>query len=81
MARGAYPRLLETLMPDFIEKLPADIINGQSLHYVLKENGRYVLYSVGWNEMDDGGSVVRTRTGLVDPERGDWVWQTEAGGS
>jgi len=30
--------------------------------------GRFVLYSVGWNEKDDGG--VPGKTGL----EGDWVW-------
>ncbi|HTY88460.1 MAG TPA: hypothetical protein VMB80_13410 [Candidatus Acidoferrum sp.] len=77
-ARGSYPEQLDALVPQFIEKLPHDIINGQPLHYRRTENGRFLLYSVGWNGKDDGG-VVDTRIQLLfsKPE-GDWVWQYPA---
>ena len=75
LAHGAYPETLDTLSPKFIEKLPHDIINGQPLHYRRTDGGQFVLYSVGWNEMDDGGEVVLKKSGSVDQEQGDWVWQ------
>jgi hypothetical protein len=35
-----------------------------------------VLYSVGWNEIDDGGVVATNQSGQgVEPEHGDWVWR------
>jgi hypothetical protein len=46
------------------------------LHYRLKPNGRFVLYSVGWNETDDGGVVViDPKHGTVPRDVGDWVWE------
>jgi hypothetical protein len=74
--QGQYPELLSALQPQFIQKLPHDIINGEPLKYHRTETGDYVLYSVGWNETDDGGVV-----GVVKTEernslsQGDWVWR------
>ena len=75
LAHGEYPETLDALAPQFIETLPHDIINGQPLHYRREANGPFVLYSVGWNETDDGGQVVLNKNGSVDREKGDWVWQ------
>ena len=75
LAHGNYPETLDALAPQFIEKLPHDLINGQPLHYRRTEDGNFVLYSVGWNETDDGGKVVFAKSGRVDTEKGDWVWK------
>ena len=75
LAHGEYPETLDALAPQFIEKLPHDLINGQPLHYWRTEDGKFVLYSVGWNETDDGGTVVLTKSGIVGRENGDWVWK------
>jgi type II secretory pathway pseudopilin PulG len=88
LAHGEYPATLDVLAPQFIEKLPHDLINGQPLHYRRTDGpssqssdaagGKFILYSVGWNETDDGGTVVLTKTGSVDRDKGDWVWQYPA---
>jgi hypothetical protein len=78
LAHGNYPETLDALPPQFIEKLPHDIINGQPLHYRRTEDGKFVLYSVGWDEKDDGGKIVFTKSGSVDREKGDWVWRYPA---
>jgi len=54
---------------------PEDVINGEPLRYRRTENGRFILYSVGWNETDDGGKVVLTKDHNVNTEQGDWVWR------
>jgi hypothetical protein len=69
LAHGEYPKTLEELVPQFAEKLPRDIIGGQPLRYNGTADGRFVLYSVGWNGRDDGGMPGKTT------EEGDWVWQ------
>lgn len=81
LAHGAYPESLDALAPAFLQSVPHDVINGQPMKYNRTEEGGFVLYSVGWNQTDDGG-----RTGLIDTkspdskpgvkvENGDWVWQ------
>ena len=50
--------------------------NGQPLRYRRTDDGKFVLYSVGWNEKDDGGTVVISKGGsTVDTDEGDWVWK------
>ena len=85
LAHGNYPETLDALAPQFIAQLPHDLINGQSLHYRRTDDppsqgsgaasGRFILYSIGWNETDEGGEVVLKKSGSVDQEQGDWVWQ------
>jgi hypothetical protein len=75
LAHGNYPESLDALAPQFIEKLPHDIINGQPLHYRRTDDGQFVLYSVGWDEKDDGGQIIADKNGRVGWEKGDWVWR------
>jgi hypothetical protein len=69
LTNGTYPETLDALLPQFIEQLPHDIIGGQPLHYRRAEDGQFLLYSVGWNETDDGG------TASDKMDQGDWGWQ------
>ena len=78
LAHGNYPDALDALAPRFITQLPHDLINGQPLHYRRTDDGKFCLYSVGWDEKDDGGKVLFTKGGSVDREKGDWVWQYPA---
>ena len=75
LAHGEYPKSPDALVPQFITKLPHDIINGQPLYYRRTASGQFVLYSVGWNETDDGGEVDLNENGSVDRDTGDWIWQ------
>jgi hypothetical protein len=74
LAQGQFPATLEALSPDFISKLPNDVITGTAYKYRRTDGGKFVLYSVGWNETDDGGEAAMKR-GTPDPNNGDWVWQ------
>jgi hypothetical protein len=65
LAKGEFPESLEALVPQLVEKLPHDIINGQPLKYHRTDAGQFVLYSVGRNETDDGGTAPK-----------DWVWHS-----
>jgi hypothetical protein len=68
LAREEYPESLDALVPQFAAKLPHDIVGGAPLKYHRTADGRFVLYSVGWNEKDDGGVVSKS------VEEGDWGW-------
>ena len=79
LATGQYPEQLDPLVPRFIAKIPTDIINGELLKYRREPDGTFVLYSVGWNETDEGGEAGVTKSGAaVDPNKGDWVWRYPA---
>jgi hypothetical protein len=70
LAHGKYPETLGDLTPQFIEKLPHDIIGGQPLKYRRTNDGNFILYSIGWNETDDGGQFCSNPY-----DKGDWDWQ------
>jgi hypothetical protein len=79
LANGQYPDTLDALVPQFIETIPHDIIGGQPLHYRRTDDGKFLLYSIGWNETDDGGQPSPTvKSRGIDYARGDWVWPTTA---
>ena len=80
LTSGQFPETLEALVPKFMEKLPHDVINGQPLKYRRTDDGQFVLYSVGWNETDDGGQVGLTKSGNPDWQKGDWIWRYPAQG-
>ena len=75
LAHGEYPATLEALMPQYMDKLPHDLIGGEPLQYRRASGGNFLLYSVGWNETDDEGQMAPMKEGHMDLENGDWVWQ------
>jgi hypothetical protein len=77
LAHSQYPDSLDALVPQFIEKIPHDVINNGQLKY-LRSNDGFVLYSIGWDEKDDGGSTVMMKDGRTDPASSDWVWEYSA---
>lgn len=80
LARGAVPESLDALTPQCIAKVPHDAISGQALKYRRESDGLFLLYSVGWNETDDGGVAGLNQDGSVDTRSGDWVWRYPAKG-
>ena len=67
-ARGEYPATLAALVPQFIASLPTDLMTDEGLKYQRTDDGRFQLYSVGWNLKDDGGINTKDRMA------GDWAW-------
>ena len=54
-------------------------MTGGPYHYQLRADGTFFLYSVGWNQIDDGGTVVYQKDNpkLIDYKQGEWVWPTD----
>jgi hypothetical protein len=69
LSHGSFPDTLAALVADYGE-LPHDIMNGEAYHYKLNRDGTYVLYSVGWNQKDDGGQK-GPNSSMNYP---DWIW-------
>ncbi len=87
LANGRYPDSLAELTPRFVGKLPHDLFTGEPLKYRRTDDGRFVLYSVGWDGKDDGGMIAKRAVGKssqMDSSRGgwsspgDWVWPAPA---
>jgi hypothetical protein len=80
---GAYPDHLEDANHPGEKPIPPDLISGKPMGYRKTPDGRYVLWSVGFDQKDDGGKR------NLNPEAkqkkksdlsylGDWVWGYQA---
>lgn len=79
-ANGGFPESLNALVPKHLTEIPHDLVNGQPLRYRRTDDGNFLLYSVGWNEMDDEAEPEPRRYfnfGNAKPV-GDWVWRYPA---
>jgi type II secretory pathway pseudopilin PulG len=72
LAKGQFPEKLEALVPEFVARLANDLFTGEPYKYRRTDDGQFTLYSVGWDEKDDGGVTGKT---FYDEKHGDWVWQ------
>jgi hypothetical protein len=85
LVHGNVPDSLDLLVPQYLAKIPHDIIGGppspgsgvasQPLKYSRSADGSFVLYSVGWNGTDDGG-VVGYKTDADSNSYMDWESKT-----
>lgn len=55
---GGYPERLDDLVPTFLSEMPSDPFTGKPFVYERRGAG-YLLYSVGQNGVDDGGTDFR----------------------
>ena len=55
LRHGGPPPNLAALVPEFLESVPIDYMDGQPLRYRLEADGGFCLYSVGLDGQDDGG--------------------------
>ena len=53
----AYPDSLSVLQPEFLTKIPVDFMDGQPLRYHLTTDGRFTIYSVGLDCVDNHGVI------------------------
>lgn len=53
---GSYPESLSALVPLLLPRLPVDPFDGQPIRYRIRDDGRPMLYVLGANRKDDGGT-------------------------
>ena len=79
-----FPSALADLVPDYLNEIPTDPMDGQAMRYQLASNdeGGFRLWSIGPDRTDDGGSITHhpegpeaTSANLFDNRYiGDWPW-------
>jgi hypothetical protein len=74
LADGHYPASLAAVVPRMLEQAPPDLFGGEPLKLSLLPDGKILLYSIGWNATDDGGTPGTMDRGQFDLDKGDWVW-------
>ena len=67
LANGQFPERLDALASRFLSQLANDIITGEPLKYRRTGNDLFVLYSVGWNEKNDGRTPDKPPTPPANP--------------
>ncbi|MCD6049862.1 MAG: hypothetical protein K0Q55_1265 [Verrucomicrobia bacterium] len=88
LQRGKYPEKLDELMPQYLAKIPRDVVDGKPMRYRREVQDSFVLYSVGWNRKDEGGVVKETTNvktfphfgftyASKDKTQGDWVFRSK----
>jgi len=76
LVHNEYPENLDALVPQYLSRLPHDVITGEPLHYSRATEGGFLLYSVGWNGADDHGTVAtKEKSSQQNITQGDWVWR------
>ena len=71
LANGKYAASLQSLVPEWMPTTPHDVVGGQAYHYHRIDADHFVLYSIGWDEKDDGGKTGESLFG----REGNWVWK------
>jgi hypothetical protein len=79
---GELPAGLGDLTPDFLSSVPHDPVDRKPLRYRLEGQGKFVLYSVGTDGVDDGGDPTipegHDKKHINWQGGRDWVWPQPA---
>lgn len=61
---GEFPESLAQLVPRFLKAIPIDPmdVDGGLIQYRVDENREAVVWSIGYNEKDDGGKILKDET-------------------
>ena len=72
LKNNKYPKKLNKLQPDYISKIPGDLFHEKDLIYQSNHDSSFTLYSIGFNEKDDGGKFFIKNN--FNSDKGDWPW-------
>jgi hypothetical protein len=77
LAKGKLPDTLEMLVPQFIAKLPRDVLTGEPLRYQHLSDTEFSLSSIGWAKEEVDGTQ-RSFSAAQVQESTDWTWRSAA---
>ena len=80
LAKSGYPASLDALSPEWLATVPGDWFSAAGLVYRRDADGTFALYSIGYNETDDGGEYTfgKSKRKTIQWEEGDWPWPSAA---
>lgn len=81
LRHGKLPPSLEALVPEFLNSVPGDYMDGKPMKYRLNPDGSFTLYSAGANGKDDGGDASLLPDKTSDRnlwDRKDFIWPIPA---
>ncbi len=67
--QSTYPASLSQLVPQFLPEVELDPTDFEPMRYQRTQADQFRLYSIGWNETDDGGKFEK------EYKQGDWLWK------
>jgi hypothetical protein len=70
---GKLPLTLDELMPEYLDKVPNQVVISEPMIYRRVNDQDYLLYSIGWNMQDDGGVISDDNRA----DKLDWVWASK----
>jgi hypothetical protein len=77
LRHGKRPANLDALVPEFVDEVPRDLMDGRPLRYKIRPDGTACLYSVGDDAEDNLGDPTPQTSDHQRPsawEGRDWVW-------
>jgi hypothetical protein len=74
--RGAWPASLDALIPAYLKQVPADPYDGKPLR-LLRTDGGLIVYSIGPDRTDDGGTLDRENPVAPGSDLGFQLWETD----
>lgn len=81
LQQGRLPVSLDELVPAYMSSVPVDYMDGKPMRYRVLSDGRFLLYSVGSDTVDQGGDPSRMddQSSSSNPwSRKDLVWPAPA---
>ncbi|WP_395751629.1 hypothetical protein [Prosthecobacter sp.] len=78
LMHGKLPVALSNVVPEFLAKVPQDIMDDAPMRYRAEGDGKFALWSIGWDGKDDGGIRPEGKEAKRANKAnyvGDWVWK------
>jgi hypothetical protein len=79
LAHGRYPAGLAELVPDFLDRVPRDVIDGEALRYTRTGESQFRLYSIGLSGIDPRSWPRRPDFSPRTSKEGYWSWSQPGG--
>jgi hypothetical protein len=73
---GSFPATLNELVPAFLPEVPVDRITGDPIKYRIVD-GKPIVYSVGLDRIDDGGTPPQKQDNPYHCPAADWIGKAE----